>query len=464
MAYRTRFNISLVKPPVFLKLVALIFLLSVALKTDLSAKDYSLHHLIQTEVAYRYQNSPAFTKLLNYYQLEVRYDYSPSLIFSAISRLSYDAIYDLKDLSSINPFQDRFQSTEPREISEVDSFDADFRELYADIYFDKVDLRLGKQITRWGVIEGFRITDELNPQDFSEFILRELSDKYIPIWMAKADVYFENMALELVWIPELIFNRPAEPGTEWEEFQLPPGLDKPPRTFGNTEFGLRMTTHQLGTDFAFSYLDAWDDFPTASRTIFGLNTGLSERSTDFVPRYHRLHILGFSFSRTVGPNVIKGELAYVFGKNFGTLPFDAEPADGISDIEELERQHLKYGLGIDTRLPGHIETFIQFSQQIIVDYNDLIIADRVESGASLLLRREFLHKRLLFRVLTLYMLNDKEAMIRPRISYQWNDGLKISFGVDLFEGTPGRVNEDDLHFIGFFDENDRVYTEIRYQF
>jgi len=447
----------------FPKLLVFIFLIFVLFKTDLSAKDLSLHHLIQTEIAYRYQDSPSFTKLLNYYQLEARYDYRRDLVFTAIARLSYDAIYDTQSLVSINPFQDRFQSTEPRELAEVNPFDADFKELYADIYFDQVDLRLGKQITRWGVIEGFRITDELNPQDFSEFILRELSDKYIPIWMARADIYFENLALQVIWIPELVFNRPAVPGTEWEEFQLPPGLATPPKTFENTEFGLRLTTHQLGTDFAFSYLDAWDDFPTASRTIFGLNSGLSERSANFVPRYHRLHTLGFSFSRSMWANILKGEVAYVLGKNFGTLPEDLN-LDGISDIEELERQHLKYGIGIDIRLPGHIETFIQFSQQIIMNYNNLIIADRVESGASLLLRREFLHKRLLFQVLTLYMLNDKEAMIRPRISYQWNDGLKVSLGVDLFEGTPGRVNEDDLHFIGFFDENDRVYTEIRYQF
>lgn len=463
MSYRIRPRISKKKQTSFLIISVLVFLIFVPIKTDSSAKEVSLHHRIQNEIAYRYQNAPNFTKLLNYYQLEARYDYSRDLAFTAIGRLSYDAIYDTQSLSSTNPFQDRFQSTEPREFPDIDAFDADFRELYADIYFDRVDLRLGKQITRWGVIEGFRITDELNPQDFSEFILRELSDKYIPIWMAKADIYFENAALQVIWIPELVFNRPAASGTEWEEFQLPPGLDRPPRTFKNTEFGLRLTTYQLGFDLAFSYLDSWDDFPTASRTIFGLNSGLSARSADFVPRYHRLHLLGFSFSKTAGAHILKGEVAYVFGKNFGTLP-DDQDGDDISDIEELERQHIKYGIGIDTRLPGHIETFIQFSQQIIVDYNNLIIADQVESGASLLIRREFLHKRLLFRVLTLYMLNDKEAMIRPRLSYQWNDGLKISFGVDLFEGTPGRVNEDDLHFIGFFDENDRIYTEIRYQF
>ncbi len=451
------------RPVIFLRLILLILFVFLPLKANLSAEALSLHHRIQSETAYRYQSSPTFTKLLNYYELEARYDYSRDLVVTAIGRLSYDAIYDLSALTTINPFQDRFESTEPREIPEVDPFEADLRELYADIYFDRVDLRIGKQINRWGVIEGFRITDELNPLDFREFILRELTDKTIPIWMAKADIYLQNMSLELVWIPELLFNRPAAAGTEWEEFQLPPGLSTPAKTFENTEFGLRLSTQQLGSDLAFSYFEGWDDFPTASRTIFGLNAQLSQRSTDFVPRYHRLKTFGFSFSRGLGANVIKGEFAYVLGKNFGTLPTDLNN-DGVSDIEELERQFFKYGVGFDTRLPGKIETFFQFSQQIIMNYTNLIIADQVESGASLLLRREFLNNRVLFRILTLYMINDKEAMIRPRISYQWNDGLLLTFGVDLFEGTPGRVNTDDLHFIGFFDQNDRVYTEMRYQF
>jgi len=423
----------------------------------------TLNQSIQSEVAYRVAESPNFTKLLNFYQLEARYDITRGTILTLVGRLSYDPIYDLEPLSEINPFQDRFQSSAPRTISDVDAFDADLREFYGDFFFQKVDLRIGRQIVRWGVIEGFRITDELNPLDFREFILRELTDRYIPLWMVKGDLYFNKATLELIWIPDLSFNRAADAGTEWEQFQTPPGLVEPPQTLRNSEFGLRVSGYVKGADLALSYLDAWDDFPTASRTIFGLSGNIAERSSDFTPRYHRLRTFGFSASKGQGSDVIKAEAAYISGKHFGTLPTDAD-GDGISDIVELKRAHLKYGLGWDTRLPGDVDTFIQYSQQWILNHNDLIIADAVESGLSILFRREFLYNRLLAKCLILYMFNDKEALIRPRLEYQWSDHVIVAVGADIFEGKQGNVQADDFRFIGFFDQNDRVYTEARYSF
>ncbi len=423
----------------------------------------SLHQFIQNETAYRVGASPDLTKLLNFYQIEARYDLSRKIVFTAVGRLAYDAVYDIRDLTQINPFQNRFASSAPRVIPKADPFDADLREFYADVYFSKVDLRIGRQIARWGVIEGFRITDEINPLDFREFILRPLTDRYIPVWMLKGDLYLSEMTLGLVWIPDLRFNRPADPGWEWEQFQTPPGLVEPPQNFQNSEFGLRVSGYAKGADWALSYFDAWDDFPTASRTIFGLSGNIAERSAGFTPRYHRLRTFGFSISKGQGADVIKAELAYIIGKHFGTLPTDADN-DGISDIVELKRDHLKYGLGWDTRLPKEVDVFIQFSQQFILNHEDLIIAEAVESGASILFQREFLYNRLLAKCLILYMVNDKEALIRPRLQYQWSDHLILALGADVFEGKAGNVQADDFRFIGFFDQNDRVYTEARYSF
>jgi hypothetical protein len=427
------------------------------------SEKWETNQFIQNEIAYRYRESAAFTKLLTYYQIEVHYAYSPKLKWTGIGRLSYDPIYDLQDLDTTNPFQNRFQTTEPRDISHIKHFYSRIRELYADLFFEKADIRIGKQIARWGVIEGFRITDELNPLDFSEFLLRELTDRYIPLWMVKADYYFQNMTLEWIWIPELKFNQSAPPGSEWEEFQLPPGLEPPPRTLLNTETGLRLSKIVKGADLAVSYFDAWDDFPTASRTIFGLAGDLSNRATDFIPRYHRLRTFGFSASKAVGESLLKGEAAYVIGKVFGTLPVDFN-GDGISDLTELKKNYWKYGLGWDTRLPGGVTAFLQFSQQWIFNYDPAIIARRVESGGSLFLQKNLMYDRLILKFFILYMVNDREALIRPRAEYQWTDRLKVSFGADLFEGKPGNIQQDDFRFIGFFNLNDRIYTEIRYSF
>jgi hypothetical protein len=449
-------------PPLFW-MIFLFWILCLPARSDAQSERWETDQFIQNETAYRYRESAAFTKLLTFYQIETRYTSSPRLKWTGIGRLSYDAIYDLQDLDTTNPFQDRFESTEPRDISQVKHFYSRIREFYADLFFEKADIRIGKQIARWGVIEGFRITDELNPLDFNEFLLRELTDRYIPLWMIKADYYFQETTLEWIWIPDLTFNRAAAPGSEWEEFQLPPGLEEPPKTLLNTEIGLRLSKSVKGADLAISYLDAWDDFPTASRTIFGLAGDLSRRGSDFVPRYHRLRTFGFSGSKGVGESLLKGEAAYVIGKVFGTLPVDFNE-DGVSDLTELKRNHLKYGLGWDTRLPAGVTAFFQFSQQWILNHDPSIIADRVESGASLFFQKNLMYDRLILKFFLLYMLNDREALIRPRMEYQWTDHLRFSFGADLFEGKNGSIQQDDFGFIGFFNQNDRIYTEIRHSF
>lgn len=416
---------------------------------------------LQQETAYRVASEPAFTKLLSFYQIESRYRHSSRVDFTAIGRISYDPIYDVQDLSRTNPFQDRFQQSTPRSISDVDAFDITLKEAYGDFFFDKVDLRIGKQITRWGVIEGFRITDELNPLDFNEFILREIEDRYIPLWMLKLDTYFQNTTFQLVWIPELKFHEPAPPGSEFEQFQTPPGLEAPPKTFRNTEVGLRLSTHLNGFDLAVSLFDGWDDFPTASRSIFGLGENSAGQSSG-ATRYHRIKTLGFTVTKGLGSEVFKGEFAYVSGRAFGT--FASSVAGDPSISKEVERPQFKYGLGWDTRLPFGIETFFQFSQQWIKGHESFIIADELDSGASLVLQKKLLNEALFLKLLVLYIMNDNEAMIRPRVTYRWTDRVTQSIGADIFEGKEGNIQQDDFRFIGFFDRNDRIYTEIRYSF
>ncbi len=448
--------------------IASTLLLLIPLNTSFAAgvflpEGLTLHQFIQHETAYRVASAPTFTKLLNFYQLEARYRYDTNIHFTAIGRFSYDAIHDLQDLNRTNPFQNRFVQSTPRNITRVNPLDAQFKEVYGDFFFDRVDLRIGKQIARWGVIEGFRITDELNPLNFNEFILRDLEDRYIPLWMLKIDTYLETVNLQFIWIPELRFHQAAPAGSEFEQFQEPPGLEKPSNTFLNTEIGLRISTRLKGFDLSLSIFDGWDDFPTASQSIFGLGQGTSSGQSSTTPtRYHRIKTFGFTFTKGVGADLIKGEFSYVNGRAFGTFAPSGTPSTPVPT--EVERPQFKYGLGWDTRLPFGIDTFLQFSQQWIKDHEPIIIADELDSGLSVTFRKHLMNESLLLKLLVIYLINDEEALIRPRITYRWTDFLTQSFGADIFEGKEGNIQQDDFRFIGFFDKNDRIYTEIRYNF
>ena len=421
-----------------------------------------IDQFIQNESAYRYQYDPAVTKLLTFYQLEGRYKIREWARLTVTGRIAYDPIYDIQPLSVTSPFGDRFDPTAPRPTF-VKHFYPRVREAYVDLFFSKLDLRIGEQIARWGVIEGFRITDELNPLDFSEFLLREVTDRYIPVAMVKADFYQGDTTWEGVWIPQLIFNRPAPPGSEWVEFQLPPNLKNPPERFINSNAGIRVTRQIAGWDLGGSYLYAWDSFPSASESIFGLSGISSHQASRFTPSYHRIHTLGVSFSKGIEGNVLKMEAAYVIGKFFGTNAFLPNTTN-TSDVFELRRNYLKYAFGWDTKVFG-VDTFIQFSQQRIFDWDPTILQGRVQNGLSFLFQKNLLYDRLILKMLILYMPDSREAMIRPRMEYRFTDRLKGAMGVDLFEGTLGSLSgPGTFHFIGYFNLNNRVYSELRYSF
>jgi len=53
-------------------------------------------------------------------------------------------------------------------------------------------------------------------------------------------------------------------------------------------------------------------------------------------------------------------------------------------------------------------------------------------------------------------LNNSAALIRPKITYDLSDGFEVIFGANIFVGYEGNF--------GQYDENDMIYTKVRYDF
>ena len=50
------------------------------------------------------------------------------------------------------------------------------RQAYLDIFFNSIDIRIGKQQIIWGKADGVFITDVLSPKDLREFLLPEFDE------------------------------------------------------------------------------------------------------------------------------------------------------------------------------------------------------------------------------------------------------------------------------------------------
>lgn len=229
-------------------------------------KKIELRGYFKSEIAYRYVTPAAFSKILNIVQLEPSYSFNSDVRLSARIWAYYDLAYDLQDVGTIAPVK-AFTFIEPpapgepdpdiknlREI-ETDNYGIDLRELYVDIFLSKMDFRIGRQIIRWGIVEGWRILDEVNPLDFTEHILRDVSDRYIPLWMVKGDYYAGPLTIEGLWVPDIKGHKPAPLRSEWSHFQTLPDLKKVPRNFKNSEGGLRVSGMVRGYEFAAAYFN-----------------------------------------------------------------------------------------------------------------------------------------------------------------------------------------------------------------
>ncbi len=329
------------------------------------------------------------------------------------------------------------------------------RQAYIDIFFNSMDIRVGKQQIIWGKADGVFITDVISPKDLREFLLPDFDEIRMGVTALKADYYIGDNTIEFVWVPVFTPTKYADEGSIWRpdfSFALKPEFDyskqKVDEKFKNGEVFLKYSSVTSAVDFEIMGGYMWDDDPTM-HTLKNINPiTMQPDSLTIIPQYHRLGLVGGSFSTTLGGFVIRGEGAYYIGKYF--LSEDMRYKEGI-----VEKNYLHYLLGIDFTLMD-IKMSVQFVQQYILDYEDLIINDRAENIMTFFATKNYLRETLFIELFSYIGLNNGDALIRGKVTYKLVDGLDILLGVNIFTGSKG--------MFGQFNKNDMVYVKVKYSF
>ena len=329
------------------------------------------------------------------------------------------------------------------------------REAYLDIYFNSVDLRIGKQQIIWGKADGVFITDIVSPKDLREFLLPDFDEIRMGVTSLKADYYIGDNTFELVWIPIFTPTLLPEEGNIWRklpDFPIIPTIDRSREsvkpTLENSEVFAKFSALTALVDFEIMGGYAWDDDPTMH--VIKQIDPVSHQLTGLTvyPRHHRLTIGGGSFSTTLGPFVLRGEGAYYQGKYFNT-------ADPMASESVVKKDYLHYLVGTDFTFMD-FNLSMQFIQQAIMDYDDYIDNDQYSNMATFLAARDYLNETLNISLFMYYDFNNEASLIRPKIIYDLADGFEILFGANIFTGTKG--------MFGQFNDNDMIYTKIKYSF
>ena len=327
--------------------------------------------------------------------------------------------------------------------TDTEEIEIGVKELYVDIFFDSMDLRIGKQQIIWGKADGVFITDVISPKNLTDFVLPDFDEVRMGVTALKADYYFDAVDLELVWIP--MFTPAVMPsvGTIWEvstPLAAPPVITEPDKTLENSEIFGKLSYMGSVIDFEIMGGYVWDDLPAAYYDPTATAPGI-------VADYNRVKMAGGSFSTDIAGLIVRGEGAYYNGKNFTV---QAAP------VTTVEKDFINYMVGLDYSIAG-FALGTQFIQEIVLDYDDrIMLNDEFKNTMTFVIAKPFLNDTLMVEFFSYVGLTNEDALLRPKVTYDLADGLEWVVGADIFLGDEGDF--------GQYDDNDLVYTKVKYSF
>jgi len=351
------------------------------------------------------------------------------------------------------------------------------REAYVDIFFDNMDLRLGKQQIIWGKADGVFITDIISPKNLSEFLLRDFEEIRMGITALKADYYFGNSGIELVWVPAFTPTQLAEETSLWgrsPKFESPiPGVSPTliydysqkavPASLENSEAFVKFSGVSSFIDYELMGGYIYDDDPSMHVNVDMSvdSNGVPQPALTLTPQHHRLSLVGGSTSMDIMGYVVRSELAYYSGKNFQVNEtFQLGPMGMTFPSGLEEKDYLHYLIGLDFSL-GSTKLSTQFIQEYVLDYDESIIQEEVSNMSTFLINRMFHNDLLTVQLFSYYDITNEDALIQPSVTYDLADGFEIVSGANIF--LPG-INNDYLAYFGYYDNNDMLYLKLKYSF
>lgn len=339
-----------------------------------------------------------------------------------------------------------------------DSLTLKLREIYLDLNFDNIDIRLGKQQIVWGKADGVFITDIISPKDLYEFLLPDFDEIRIGVIGAKLNYYLGNNTFEFVWLPVFTPTNLPNDNSIWApqmNFAIPPTFDNSKKeiipSLENSEIFMKYSALTEIVDFELMGGYMFDDDAVMFSTILPNNLG--GMNLTITPEYKRLSVAGGSFSTTLGPFVLRGEGAYYFGKYFNTNNLAV-------DNGTIKKDYVQYMFGTDFTL-FDINISTQFIQKAILDYEEIIqpnnlFNDEYNNMLTFLAKYSMLNETLDLELFTYYDFEFDDALIRPRILYDFSDAINLQFGANIFTGTSGQFGQYNL--------SDMIYGKVIYSF
>ena len=184
----------------------------------------------------------------------------------------------------------------------------DLREAYTVWFPNWGEVKFGKQIHAWGVVDGNNPTDNLNAYDYY-FMFLQGTDRKVGSLSAAMTVYWGDWQLEGVIIPDHIPNRMPFDEPDFP-FQIPIEPSKYEKIDNSLEYGVRLKTTLGETDIGISYFDGRDRF----FSLLGVDT-FNIIKIDPKFGYRATSVFGLNMVTFIDNITIRAEAGYFTTKN-----------------------------------------------------------------------------------------------------------------------------------------------------
>jgi hypothetical protein len=405
---------------------------------------------LQAETARAYRDPEHWSKARLRLELTRKGQFSENIKWTIGGRADYDAVYDHSGFYS-------------PEVRRDQRYEFSLRENYLDVTAGNWEIRLGRQHVVWGEMVGLFIADVVSARDMREFILPEpdLEMLRIPQWAGRAEYFAKDFKAELLWIPVPTVDNIGKPGipgvrgaagADFYPYPIPGpggrviiGEERPSHRLSDSNYGFRGSALKNGWDMSAFYYHSVDVVPTFYRTI---SAGPAPIFT-YEARHDTIDQYGGTVAKDLGNMVLRAEAVYTTGRQFNVTR--AAQPNGL-----VGKNNVDYAIGVDIVLPAETRLNLQFFQRIHAGRDPDMLERKYESGASVLLDGK-LGNNWEARALLVHSLNRSDWLLRPKLTWMFERNWRLALGADIFGGPPAGL-------FGRYDNNDRVYAEVRYSF
>lgn len=332
------------------------------------------------------------------------------------------------------------------------------RQIYADWFTSKYDVRVGKQNIIWGQSTGAFVNDILTPVDLREFLTQSPSDLRVGLTALNLQRYFGSNYVQFVLSPTLQPDKLPDSNSRWFPVQRPPSII--PFSFRQSDELSTISDVQLAVRFAWRPalsidLDLMAYYWAHPMPAFSIRPRIfSIQNTPEVTlreTYRTSPMAGYSLSWQLSENwILSAEALYVNERLFTFLPVpvsrleDAldDPVVAFQVLQEFDIRDDGYILskpwfqqmaGIQTTLKG-ATIGAQGYIEVILNYEDRILPQQLFPYLSAFAQRTFFRERLSTIINGRYNIFGKDYWAQLQAAYEISDGFEFMMGTNLFGG------------------------------